>query len=106
METDPASVVTISALGVVAIALANTGFILLSTVLSQVFPPSRHDLIEMLKNDLAHLPPQPRRAIVLELLFDIEGLRVQPLGFSLLRMHVHRLIALIRIEVEPPALHV
>jgi len=34
METDPASVVTIGASGVVAIALANTGFVLLSTVLS------------------------------------------------------------------------
>jgi hypothetical protein len=109
METDPASVVTISASGVVAIALASTGFILLSTMFSQVFPPRRHDLIEMLKDDLAHLAPQPRRTVVLKPLFDIEGFRMQPilaLGFSLLRMHVHWLIALIRIEVKPPALHI
>jgi hypothetical protein len=39
MEADPASLVTISASGVVAIALANTVLVLLSTVLSQVFAP-------------------------------------------------------------------
>jgi hypothetical protein len=86
METDPASVVTISASGVVAIALANTGFVLLSTVLPQVFAPSRHDLVKMLKDTVV-------------LLFDIGGVRVQPvlaLCISLLRVHVHWLIALIR----------
>jgi hypothetical protein len=91
---------------IVAIALANTDFVLLSTVLSQVLAPSRHDPVKMLKDDLAHLPSQPRRTVVRKLLIDIEGVRVQPifaLGFSLLRMHVQWLIALIRIEVEPPA---
>ena len=47
--------VTVSSSGVVAIALANTGFVLLSTMLSQVFAPGRHDLVKMLKDDLAHL---------------------------------------------------
>jgi hypothetical protein len=49
METDPVSVVTISASGVVAIAVANTGFVLLCTVLSQMVAPSRHDLFKMLE---------------------------------------------------------
>jgi hypothetical protein len=54
----------------------------------------------MLKDDLAYLASQTRRAIVFELLSDIEAARMEPvlaLRISLHRMHVHRLIALIRI---------
>ena len=68
-------------------------------------PPKRprqatNDLVEMLKDDLAYLASQTRRAIVFELLSDIEGARMEPvlaLRISLHRMHAHRLIALIRI---------
>jgi hypothetical protein len=77
-------------------------------------PPKRprqatNDLVEMLKDDLAYLASQTRRAIVFELLSDIEGARMEPvlaLRISLHRMHAHRLIALIRIKIKPPALHV
>ena len=99
---------TISASGVVSMAFAKTGLVLLCTMPSKVFAPSRDDLVKMLKNDLTYLASQPRRTVVLKLLIDIEGVRVQPilaLRFSLHRMHVHWLIALIRKEVEPPALH-
>ena len=69
----------ISASGVVAITLANTGFALLCTMFSKMFPPSRDDLVKMLKDDLAYLASQTRRTVVLELLIDIEGVRVQPI---------------------------
>ena len=77
-------------------------------------PPKRprqatNDLVEMLKDDLAYLASQTRRAIVFELLSDIEGARMEPvlaLRISLHRMHAHRLIALIRIKIKPLALHV
>jgi len=75
METDPASVVTINSSGVVAMAFAQTGFALLCTMPSEAFPRSCHDLVEMLKDNLARLAPQPGRAVGLELLMDIEGVR-------------------------------
>lgn len=57
-------------------ALAKTGFVLLCTVPSKMFPPSGNNLIEMLKNDLAHLAPQTRCAIEFKLLGDVEELRI------------------------------
>src|ERR1022692_3894985 len=100
IETGPFSVVTISVSGVVSMAFAKTGFVLLCTMPSEASPPSNNDLVEMLKDDLAYLASQTRRAIVFELLSDIEAARMEPvlaLRISLHRMHVHRLIALIRI---------
>jgi hypothetical protein len=94
---------------VVSIAFANTGFVLLGTIPSEMLPPSGNDLIEMLKNYLAHLASQTRRAVVLKILNDIETVRVQPilaLCIPLHRMHVHRLISLVRVEMEPPTLDI
>jgi hypothetical protein len=45
---------------------------------------------------------------VFEVLNDIETVGLQPvlaLGVSLHRMHVHRLVALVRVEMKAPALH-
>jgi hypothetical protein len=58
---------TMSAAGVVSIAFAKTGFVLLSTIPSEMLPPSNGDLIEMLEDDLAYLAPQTRGAVVFEL---------------------------------------
>jgi hypothetical protein len=74
-----------------------------------MFPPGGSDLIEMLKDYLPHLASQTRCAAVLEILDDIETVRVQPilsLCISLRRMDVHRLIALVRVEMEPPTLDI
>ena len=98
-----------SASGVVSIAFAKTGFVLLCTIPSEMLPPSNNDLVEMLKDYLPHLASQTRRAVVLKILDDIETVRLQPIlaiRISLHRMHVHRLIGLVRIEMKPPALHI
>jgi hypothetical protein len=97
-----------SASGVVSIALAKTGFVLLCTVPSEVPLPRGNDLIEVFENYLAYFAPQAWRAVVLEILDDIETVRVQPvltLCVSLYRMHVHRFVALVRVEMEPPTLN-
>ena len=47
-----------SASGLVSIAFAKTGFVLLCTIPSEMLPPGNDDLIEMLKDDLAHLTSQ------------------------------------------------
>ena len=78
-DTEPLSRIKMSASGVVSMAFARTGFVLLCTIPSQVFPPSSNDLIEMLKDYLAHLASQTRRAIVLKFLCDIETVRLQPI---------------------------
>src|ERR1017187_1048661 len=98
-----------SASGVVSIAFAKTGFVLLCTIPSEMLPPGHNDLIKMLEDDLAHLASQSRRRVVFKILDDIETVRMQPvlaLCISLHRMHMHRLVALVRVEMEPPALHV
>jgi hypothetical protein len=85
--------IRISASGVVSIAFAKTGFVLLCTVSSKTLSSGGYDLIEMLKDDLTHLASQTRRAVVLKIFNDIESVRMQPiLAFciSLHRMHVHR----------------
>jgi hypothetical protein len=64
--------IRISASGVVSIAFAKTGFVLLCTISSKLLPPGSYYLIEMLKDDLAHLAPQTRRAVVFKILNDIE----------------------------------
>jgi hypothetical protein len=56
--------VTIRASGVVTIALANTGAVLLGTMSSKMLPPSINDLVEMPEDNLAHFAPQTRRAVV------------------------------------------
>jgi hypothetical protein len=97
-----------SASGVVSIAFARTGFVLLATVTSEMFSPASYELIEMFEDYLAYLAPETRRAVVFKILDDIETVRVQPilaLRVSLHRMHVHRLVALVRVEMKPPALH-
>ena len=87
-----------SASGVVSIAFAKTGFVLLCTIPSEMLPPGDNDLIKMLKYDLAHLASQSRRAVAFRILDDIETVRVQPilaLCISLHRMHVHRFAILL-----------
>lgn len=44
-----------SAFGVVSIAFASTGLVLLVTIFSKILVPGGDDLIEMLKDDLTHL---------------------------------------------------
>ena len=67
-----------SASGVVSIAFAKTGFALLCTIPSEMFPPSQNELIEMLKDYLPHLALQTRRAVVFKVLDDVEAVRLQP----------------------------
>ena len=74
------SIIRISASGVVSIAFAKTGFVLLCKIPSEMFPPCGKDLIEMLKNYLPHLASQTRRAAVFEILNDIESVGVQPVN--------------------------
>jgi len=98
-----------SASGVVSIAFAKTGFVLLSTIPSEMLPPTSNDPIEMLKDDLSYFASQTGCAVVFELLNDIETVRMQPilaLRISLHRMNVHRFVALVRVEMKPPALHI
>jgi hypothetical protein len=98
IATDPDSIITISASGVVSIAFANTGLILLSTISSKMLAPCRDDLIEMLKDNLSHLAPQTRRAVVFKILGDIETVRMDPilaLGISLGCVDVHWFVALV-----------
>jgi hypothetical protein len=108
MDTDPFSRITISASGVVSIAFANIGLVLLCKFASEMLPPSGNDLIEMFKDYLTDFASQTWRAVVLELLDDIETVWMQPgLAFriSLHRMYMYWLVALVRIEMKPPALH-
>jgi hypothetical protein len=89
------SIIRISASGVVSIAFAKTGFVLLCKIPSEMFPPCGKDLIEMLKNYLPHLASQTRCAVVLKILDDIEAVRLQPifaLRLSLYGMHVYRFV--------------
>ena len=76
IDTDPLSRMTMSASGVVSIAFAKTGFVLLSTIPSEMLPPRNNDLIELLEDDLAYLAPQTRSAVVFELLNHIETIRM------------------------------
>src|ERR1017187_8197339 len=78
IDTDRSSITTMSASGVVSIAFAKTGFVLLCTIPSETFPPRNNDLIEMLKDYLARLASQTRRAVVFEILDDIEAVRMKP----------------------------
>ena len=49
----PLSITTMSASGVVSMAFANTGLVLLSTASSKMLAPCGDDLVEMLEDDLA-----------------------------------------------------
>jgi hypothetical protein len=98
-----------SAFGVVSIAFAKTGLVLLCTTPSKMLVPCGDDRVEMLKNDLPHLASPTRRAVVFKILGDIETVRMDPilaLGISLYTVYVHWFVALVRIEVQPPSLHV
>jgi hypothetical protein len=91
-------VITISASGVVSIAFAKTGFVLLCTIPSKVLPPSVNDLFEVREDYLSHFASQTWRAVVFKFFDDIETLGLQPIlafRISLHRMHVYRLIALV-----------
>ena len=108
METDPVSVITIRASGVVSMAFAKTGLVSLCTIFSEMFPPGDNDLVKMFKDDLANLASQTRRTVELELLQDVEALWLKPilaLRIPLYSMHVHRFIALVRVEIQPPVLN-
>jgi hypothetical protein len=101
--------IRISSSGVVLIAFAETGVVLLCTISSKTLPPGSYDPIKMLEDDTPHLASQTRRAVVPKILIDIEAVRMQPilaLRVSLHSMHVHRLIALVRVEMESPTLHI
>jgi hypothetical protein len=101
--------IKISASGVVSIAFAETGVVLLCTISSKTLPPGSYDPIKMLEDYLPHFASQTRCAVVPKILIDIETVRMQPilaLRISLHSMHVHRLIALVRVEMDPPTLHI
>ena len=105
----PLSIRTISASGVVSIAFANIALVLLFTMSSKTSALCSDDLVEMLEDNLAHLASQAWRAVVFKILSDVETVRMDPilaLGISLYCMHVHWFIALVRIEMEPPSLHI
>lgn len=98
-----------SAVGVVRIAFARTGLALVSTIFSKLLAPSGDEQIKMLEDDLPHLPSQTWRAIVFKFLRNIETVWMQPiLAFrvSFHRVHVNRLTPFVRIEMDPPALHI
>jgi hypothetical protein len=90
-----------SAFGVVLIAFANTGLILLCTTPSKMLVTCGDDLVEVLKDDLPHFASQTRSVAVFKILGDIETVRMYPilaLGISLCRVYVHWFIALVRIR--------
>ena len=60
------------------------------------------------QNDLTDLAPQARRAVALKIFNDIEtvGMPILTLGIPLHRMHMHRFIALVGVEMEPLTLHI
>jgi hypothetical protein len=98
-----------SASGVVSMAFANTGPVLLCTISSKMLAPCGDDLVEMFEDDPAHLPSQAWGAVVFKILSDVEKIGMDPilaLGISLYCVHVHRFTALVRIEMEPPSLHI
>jgi hypothetical protein len=74
IDTDPLSIITISASGVVSIAFAKTGFVLLCTIPSKVLPPRINDLLEVRKDYLSHFASQTRRAVVFKFFDNIETL--------------------------------
>ena len=75
--TGPLSKMITSASGVVSIAFAKTGSVLLCTITSETLPPSDNDLIKMLEDYLAHLASQTRRAVVFKIFDSIETVRLQ-----------------------------
>ena len=63
----------------------------------------------MLKDYLAYLAPQTRRAIVFKIQCDIEMFRMDPilaLGICLHSVYMHGFIALVRIIIEAPSLYI
>jgi hypothetical protein len=64
--------------------------------------------IKMVEDNLAHFPPQARRKVIGSILFNLINFGVQPefaFAVTLTRMNMQRLISLVRVEEEPPALH-
>ena len=61
-----------SASGVVSIAFAKIGFVLLCTIPSKMLPPCINDLFEVREDYLSHFASQTWRAIVFEFFYDIE----------------------------------
>ena len=90
----------------VSIAFANTGFVLLRTIPSKLLSPGDDDLVEMFEDYLSRFACQTRRAVVFKILRDVEAVRIDSIlafRISLHRVYVHLLIALVRIEMEPPS---
>ena len=76
---------------------------------SKMLVPCGDDLVKMLEDDLAHLASQTWRAVVLEILGDIEPFRMDPIlafGISLDGVHVHWFGSRVRLEVASPSLQV
>lgn len=109
IDTEPASMVRIRASGVVWIAFAITGFVLLCKISSEMLAPGGNDLIKMFKDYLSNFASQTRCALVFKILGDVEALGVQPIFafcLSLHGVHVNWLVALVRVKIEPPTLYV
>ena len=74
-----------------------------------MLPPGSNDRIEVLEDDLTHLAAQSWRAVVPEFLNNIEIVRMNPalaLGITFQCVYMHRLAALVRLEMESPTLYV
>jgi hypothetical protein len=101
----PPPVVIVSASGAGAMDLARIGMILVDIGSSKTAAPGRADLIEVGEDNPPDLAAQSRRAVVFELLFNVEAIGVDPVlavGIALYSMNVHRLVSLVRIEEESP----
>src|SRR5208337_3693535 len=98
----------ISASWVVSMAVAVIGSVVCIALSLKTPPPLFGNQIEMVENNLPHLPPQWRRQIVGPRLFDPIDFGIQPefaLAVSLAPMNMQRLISLVRVKKEPPASH-
>jgi hypothetical protein len=101
----PLPVVIVSASGVGAIDLARIGMVLVDIGSSKTAAPCRADLIEVGEDNPPDLAAQSRRAVVLELFFNVEAVGVDPVfavGIALYSVNVHRLVSLVRIEKQAP----
>jgi hypothetical protein len=101
----PLPVVIVSASGVGAMDLARIGMVLVDIGSSKTAAPRGADLIEVGEDNPPDLAAQSRRAVVFELLFNVEAVGVDPVfavGIALYSVNVHRLVSLVRIEEESP----
>ena len=99
-----------SASGVVSIAFAKTGFVLLCTIPSEMLPPNNNDLIEMLKDHIARrflLPPlvHPQIEYVMQVEIGKNRRYHRPLRCPFLRLLPPALLHHARLQPFPDQAH-